>query len=61
MVPFLGSGATIRACYRLGMTGFGWDLSEVYKEHLVAAVQTDITEGRLNKLEIEDAEPKEDE
>jgi len=60
MIPFLGSGATIRACYRLGMTGFGWDLSEIYKEHFVATIQTDITEGRLNVLEIDDAEPAEE-
>lgn len=54
MIPFLGSGATLRACYRLGMTGFGWDLSEVYKEHFLAAVQTDITDGSLKELELDE-------
>ena len=61
MVPFLGSGATLRAAYRLGINGFGWDLSEMYRESFIAAVQTDITEGRLNKLDGEEDEEGEDE
>ena len=47
MVPFLGSGATLRAAYREGMNGFGWELNEENKEPFLAAVQSDIEEGKL--------------
>ncbi len=30
-VPFLGSGASLLACYNLGLTGFGFDLNGEYK------------------------------
>jgi ParB family chromosome partitioning protein len=30
-VPFLGSGASLLACYNLGFTGFGFDLNGEYK------------------------------
>lgn len=52
MVPFLGSGATLRAGYSLGISGFGWDLSSVYKENFLAAIESDISEGRLNEIEV---------
>lgn len=37
-VPFLGSGVTLRACYRLHVTGFGWDLDESYRNRFLATV-----------------------
>lgn len=40
--PFLGSGATLRACYRLGHTGFGWDLSEEMKQRFLIQVAKDL-------------------
>jgi ParB/RepB/Spo0J family partition protein len=54
MVPFLGSGATLRAAYKCGMMGFGWDLSEVYQEGFLGAVETDIVEGRYNTVRMAD-------
>lgn len=40
-IPFLGSGATLRACYILGMKGFGYDLNEEYKNRFMLAVEED--------------------
>ncbi len=40
-VPFLGSGATLRACYGEGMAGFGFDLDGKYKDKFLLAVEED--------------------
>ncbi len=40
-VPFLGSGATLRACYNLGFRGFGFDLNGEYKDKFMLAVEED--------------------
>ncbi|HDZ49931.1 MAG TPA: hypothetical protein ENH69_01770, partial [Candidatus Aerophobetes bacterium] len=44
MIPFLGSGATLLACYREGINGFGWELNGDNKEPFLAAVEQDIQE-----------------
>lgn len=44
-VPFLGSGATLRACYNLGFNGFGFDLNGEYKSKFLLAVEDD---ARIN-------------
>lgn len=41
LVPFLGSGNTIRAGYNLGMKVFGWDISGEYKDKFMLAVEED--------------------
>lgn len=41
LVPFLGSGATLRACYKLGMRGYGWDLNDQYKQRFLLNVEED--------------------
>lgn len=41
LVPFLGSGATLRAAYNLGMTGKGWDINKEYKDKFMLAVEED--------------------
>lgn len=41
LVPFLGSGATLRACYNLGHRGFGWDTNNEYKDKFLLAVEED--------------------
>lgn len=41
LCPFLGSGATIRAAYNLGMKVFGWDISAEYKPKLKLLVEAD--------------------
>jgi len=51
LVPFLGSGATLRAMYNMGCTGWGYDLNPEYKDKFLLAVQED-TE-KLNKTEDE--------
>jgi DNA modification methylase len=56
LVPYLGSGSTLRAAYRCGMNAFGWDLSEHYKEQFLAAVETDIQSGRYNTILTMDGE-----
>jgi ParB/RepB/Spo0J family partition protein len=40
-VPFLGSGATLRACYNAGLKGFGFDLDGKYKDKFMLAVEED--------------------
>ena len=40
-VPFLGSGATLRACYNLGLKAFGSDLNGEYKSKFMLAVEED--------------------
>lgn len=44
LVPFLGSGVTLRAAYRRSHTGFGWDLSEENKKRFLKKVGED-TDG----------------
>lgn len=41
LVPFLGSGATLRAAYNLGMVGTGWDMNQEYKDKFMLAVEQD--------------------
>lgn len=38
LVPFLGSGVTLRAAYNLGHTGFGWDLNQKHKDRFLRLV-----------------------
>lgn len=40
-VPFLGSGATLRACYNRGLKGFGFDLDGKYKDKFMLSVEED--------------------
>jgi DNA modification methylase len=40
-VPFLGSGATLRACYNRGLKGFGFDLDGKYRDKFMLAVEED--------------------
>jgi len=40
-VPFLGSGATLRACYNKGVLGYGYDLNGTYKDKFMLAVEQD--------------------
>lgn len=47
LIPFLGSGVTLRACYLRGIRGFGWDLSGDYKDKFMLAVEDD-TKAILN-------------
>lgn len=42
MVPCLGSGVTLRACYSMGMSAFGWDLSGEYKDKFLLACEDDL-------------------
>ena len=41
LIPFLGSGVTLRACYYNKMKGFGWDLSEEHKKRFMLLVEED--------------------
>lgn len=41
LVPFLGSGNTLRAAYKVGASGFGWDISGEYKDRFMLAVEQD--------------------
>ena len=45
LVPFLGSGVTLRAAYKLGHTGMGWDLSDQHKAGFLERVAQDMEES----------------
>jgi len=47
LVPFLGSGVTLRACYAESMLGFGWEINGENKPKFLAAVETDIQEYKV--------------
>lgn len=53
LVPFLGSGATLRAAYNCGMVGLGWDTNKEYKDKFLLAVEGD---ARGEKVEQSDEE-----
>lgn len=42
LVPFLGSGATLRACYNLGHQAYGFDISDEYKNKFLLDVEADV-------------------
>ena len=39
LVPFMGSGVTFLAARKLGLTAFGWDKNETYKDKLLLSIQ----------------------
>lgn len=41
LVPFLGSGVTLRAAYKLGHTGWGYDLDQANKDNFLRRVYED--------------------
>jgi ParB family chromosome partitioning protein len=41
LVPFLGSGNTLRAAYKCGMKAFGWEKSSEYKDQFMLAIEAD--------------------
>lgn len=51
LVPFLGSGTTLRAAYTTGMHAFGWDLEGSYKEQFIAQIEKDFEEGLFDEIE----------
>jgi site-specific DNA-methyltransferase (adenine-specific) len=46
LVPFLGSGVTLRAAYKLGHTGMGWDLSQEHKNGFLKRIVEDKGNGK---------------
>jgi len=52
LVPFLGSGVTLRAAYHSQLTGYGWDLDKLCKKRFISQVANDF----LKVEEEEDAE-----
>jgi ParB-like chromosome segregation protein Spo0J/DNA modification methylase len=55
LCPFLGSGATLRAAYRLGHTGLGWDLSQEHKQGFLRRVEEDQKEKEKKDAAEDDA------
>lgn len=50
IIPFLGSGVTLRACYRTNHVGVGWDLSTEHKKKFLTEVDKDHLLGIKPKL-----------
>lgn len=48
LVPFLGSGATLRACFNQGLKAFGYDLNGEYKDKFMLAVEEDAKKNMRN-------------
>lgn len=42
--PFLGSGATIRAAFNLGLSAQGWDVNPEYRDRFMLAIEKDSRE-----------------
>jgi len=57
LCPFLGSGVTLRAAYKLGHTGMGWDLSERHKAGFLATVAADMAAADAANVEQANADP----
>lgn len=51
LIPFLGSGATLRASYTTGNPALGWDLEGSYKDSFIAQVEKDLEAGLYDELE----------
>lgn len=51
LVPFLGSGATLRAAYKAGHTGMGFDLAEGNKRRFLEVVAQEFSHGAGEKLD----------
>ena len=52
LVPFLGSGKTLRALYKESKVGFGFDISDSYKDRFLVEVERDIdNEGAEQEAE----------
>jgi len=47
IVPFLGSGVTLRAGYRIRRKGLGFDLDEMIRTRFLANIQKDVDAGTL--------------
>ena len=45
LCPFLGSGTTLRASYRVDMSALGWDLSAEYKKRFLVELEEDEKNG----------------
>lgn len=45
LIPFLGSGVTLRACYQQDMFGCGFDLDSGNRDRFLLQVERDISEG----------------
>ena len=50
VVPFLGSGSTLRAAYRTGRIAFGWDLSKEHRQAFLARVAEDEQAGAYGEI-----------
>lgn len=55
LVPFLGSGVTLRAAYLLGYRGWGFELSSAFKDRFLLAVEED-TRKTYGKEEASDGQ-----
>lgn len=51
LVPFLGSGVTLRAAYKLGHTGFGWDMSDKHKARFLRKVADEFAEESMEPVD----------
>lgn len=56
LCPFLGSGATLRAAYNLGMVGLGWDVNPEYKANFMLAIEEDSRSLGGGEAELEGLE-----
>lgn len=59
LVPFAGSGTTMRAAYLNGNFCTGFDVSDEYKNHFILGAIEDFTGKDIDSEEDEDLEPEE--
>ncbi len=56
LVPFLGSGNTLRAAYKCGMSCFGFEINPTYKDRFMLAVEQDSRTLNDEKIEGDEGE-----
>lgn len=56
LVPFLGSGVTIRAAFNLGMLATGWDLSKEYRDRFLLQIREDVKNADSKSVDAGSAE-----
>ena len=49
LIPFAGSGSTLRACYQLGYVPLAFDNNDRYKKHFLLAIEKDVREASIKK------------
>jgi hypothetical protein len=45
LIPFMGSGVTLRAAFHRSMTGIGWDLDKTIRNKFLLSIKEEFVDG----------------